>query len=79
LRARDVVQPGDSLRWLIEPESKVLARIEADTALEGEPVKLKTEFAKLASDGLAYAATSTITASKKDTVIQIENYDLQRM
>jgi hypothetical protein len=79
VQARGVVRQGDAWNMWVDSVTRLPLRFEILTSLEGEPVRLMTEFSRL-ENGPTYAARTVVETEikEKKMVLHMENFDLER-
>ena len=77
IQAKDFVKSGDSFLWTLDALAKMPVRMEAETELDGDPVKVTAEYRTL-QNGLNYLARAIVTSARKDLEIRVENFDYDR-
>jgi len=78
--ARNVVFQGDSMDIVIDGPSGIPKHLEIMTSHSGEPLNLKTDFARL-EDGTGYPARSVVKTEfkEKKLTIVVENFDYEKL
>jgi hypothetical protein len=78
--SRNVVFQGDSMDIVIDGPSGIPKRLEIMTSHSGEPMHLKTDFARL-EDGTGYPARSVVKTEfkEKKLTIVVENFDYEKL
>lgn len=77
IQAKDFVKIGDSFLWTLDATAMMPIRMEAQTELDGDPVKVTAEYRTL-QNGLNYLARAIVTSARKDLEIKVENFDYDR-
>jgi hypothetical protein len=77
IQAKDFVKSGDSFVWTLDALVMMPVRMEAQTELDGDPVKVTAEYRTL-QNGLNYLARAIVTSVRKDLEIVVENFDYDR-
>lgn len=77
IQAKDFVKSGDSFLWTLDALVMMPVRMEAQTELDGDPVKVTAEYRTL-QNGLNYLARAIVTSARKDLEIKVENFDYDR-
>ena len=73
----NVVFPGDTLTLWVNAMTRHLARIQANTAFQGDPVQLNATFSTLPS-GLNYMAYGEAAVPNKQLNVQVQNFNYMR-
>ena len=73
----NVVQPGDSLTIWVNAMTKHVARIQVNTAFQGNAVQLNATFTTIPS-GLNYVAFAEATVPSKQLSVQVQNFNYTR-
>ncbi len=73
----NVVQPGDSLTLWVNAMTHHVARIQANTLFQGDPVQLNATLTTLPS-GLNYMAYAEATVPNKQLSVQVQNFNYTR-
>jgi hypothetical protein len=75
LKGYDLLQAGDSMTIWIDVTSKKQRRIEIQTALDGKPVQIVSEFQDISPSGPTYMARNQVNYSGTSLVIITQNFD----
>ena len=73
----NVVLPGDSLTLWVNAMNRHVARVQASTTFQGDPVQLNATFSTLPS-GLNYVAYAEATVPNKQLSVQVQNFNYTR-
>jgi len=72
-----VVQPGDSMTWWVDAETREITHTEVRTDLDTLDVELDTDHARTA-DGLSYTARSMVRVPVLGVELTVENSDYHK-
>jgi len=78
IQGRDVLQRGDSITIYVDAGSHRQRRIEIATFIEGDSVRITSEFRDIA-DGPNYMARSIVDYPQEKIQLLTENFDYQRV
>lgn len=70
----DVLQPGDSMSVWIDPTARKQRKIEVRTKLEGQAVRIVSEFKEIVG-GPTYIARAVIELPEEEIVIAADNFE----
>ena len=77
MSGNNVVSPGDSLTLWMNAATKHVARMQVNTAFQGDTVQLNATFSTLPS-GLNYVAYAEATVPNKQLSVQVQNFNYTR-
>lgn len=78
ITGKSIIQPGDSLTFMINTWTMHPAQVKVSTSFQGSPVSLTASFKTLPS-GLNYAEFAEASAPAKNLTVQIQNYNYMRL
>lgn len=79
LTGQGIVQVGDTLTMWVDPWTKHLRRIQANTSFQNDAVQVSATFATIPVSGLNYPAFAEATIPAKQLSVQIQNYNFARL
>lgn len=78
ITGNNIIQPGDSLTFMINTWTMHPAQVKVSTSFQGSPVSLTASFKTLPS-GLNYADFAEASAPAKNLTVQVQNYNYTRL
>ncbi|HJQ69006.1 MAG TPA: hypothetical protein VKA70_08540 [Blastocatellia bacterium] len=73
-----VLQPGDSMTVWVDAVTRRMRKVEVQTALEGKPVRVVSDFQDLPA-GPTYMARSAVDYPSKELTLITENFDYESL
>jgi len=78
LESTDVLQPGDSMIVWLDANTRRQRRVEINSTLDAQPVRIVTEFRDL-PNGPTYVARSVVDYPREELTLTMENFDYEHL
>jgi hypothetical protein len=78
IKGNDVLQPGDSMTVWVDAATRMMRKVEIQTALEKKLVRIVSDFQNL-PQGPTYMARSVIEYPGEELTVITENFDYERV